>query len=193
VIKNPKESKFNSLPDIFAQYFKITHKAMDFDENATRSKTIKNGKCDNEFKDQSLIGCGAYGIVYKANDKFNGKVYAIKKIAPNEKEIQLVSKELNFISKLKSEFAVNYVCSWVEPKYMLERCNSSDQSISYGHPVMDPDRNLLLHIQMGYCFETLKEIKIQISLSNNPHILNVINFYILNELTKEILESSYNS
>jgi serine/threonine protein kinase len=189
VIKNPKESKFYSLPDIFAQYFKITHKAIDFDENASRFKTIKNGKCDNEFRDQSLIGCGAFGIVYKAIDKFDGKVYAIKKIALNEKEIQLVSKELDMISKLKSEFVVDYVYSWVEKNIKFKRCNSSDESISYSHPVLDPSRNLVLHIQMEFCFETLKEVKTQISLSNISPILNVINFYILNELTKEILES----
>jgi hypothetical protein len=67
-------------------------------------------------------------------------VYAIKKIALNEKEIQSVSQELDMISKLKSEFVVDYVYSWVEKNYITnyKDYNSSGQSISYGHPVLDP-------------------------------------------------------
>ncbi len=35
--------------------------------------------------------------------------------------------------------------------------NKTNESISYGHPVFDPNRNILLHIQMEICSKTLKE------------------------------------
>jgi serine/threonine protein kinase len=41
-----------------------------------------NGKYDKQF--ERLIGCANFGIVYKAMNRKDGKVYSIKKIAFNE-------------------------------------------------------------------------------------------------------------
>jgi serine/threonine protein kinase len=62
---------------------------------------LENNKYEKEFEEKYLIGCGNYSIVYKAIESSNGKVYAIKKITLNDKDIEEVSKKLNIITELK--------------------------------------------------------------------------------------------
>jgi len=63
-------------------YLAITHKTLKLNKNAINLKNIMNGKHEKQF--EGLIGCANFGIVYKAMNRKDGKVYAIKKIAFNE-------------------------------------------------------------------------------------------------------------
>jgi serine/threonine protein kinase len=150
---------------------------------------LRNNKYENEFEEQCLIGCGTYSIVCKAINKIDRSYYAIKKIASNEEELKTVFKELELLSKCESDFVVKYITSWVQNNYMLSdfdnHRNSSNQTISWGHRILDPNRDILLHIQMEFCSKTLKDI---INLLNNFETSNVINFYISSELFIELCE-----
>ncbi len=56
----------------------------------------------NEFSEQSLISFGSFGIVFKVMHKNSKKIYAIKRMALNKKELEKAFKELNLLKKLKS-------------------------------------------------------------------------------------------
>ncbi len=188
-IREPKEIDLKSFNDIFSHYFQITYKTWRFIKNNIDLKTFRNNKYENEFEEQCLIGCGTYSIVCKAINKIDRSYYAIKKIASNEEELKTVFKELELLSKCESDFVVKYITSWVQNNYMLSdfdnHRNSSNETISWGHRVLDPNRDILLHIQMEFCSKTLKDI---INLLNNFETSNVINFYISSELFIELCE-----
>jgi alpha-tubulin suppressor-like RCC1 family protein len=193
-IKEPKETEFKSFDDIFNHYFGITYKTLNFSENTINLQNLENGKYEKEFEEKRLIGCGSFGIVHKAIGRSNGKVYAIKKIAFNDKDIEKVSKELNLITELKCNFVVGFINYWVEDNCIKAgdciRDNKdntlySNESISYGHPVYNPNNTLLLHIQMEFCSKTFKQLMTELNISQS---LDIINFYILCELFIELLE-----
>ncbi len=109
----------------------------------------------------------------------------IKKIALNYRKIGSVSEELKINSRLKSDFVVKFLSSWIENNNYNKNkdCinSGSKENTSYSHSVLDTNRTLLLHIQMEFCSKTLKELNISNSL-------DVIIFYILYELFTELLE-----
>ncbi len=153
---------------------------------------FRNGKYEKEFDEKDLIGCGNFGIVYKSIDKIDKKVYAIKKIALNDQEIESVSKELKIISELKSDFVVEFINAWVEKNYIkpvkkgfLNKSNFSVEDISYSHRVFDQKRPQLLHIQMEFCFKTLKDL---INAELKQKSMNSVVYYISSELFIELLE-----
>jgi serine/threonine protein kinase len=76
-------------------------------------------------------------------------------------------KELKLMAKLQSDFVVQYKTSWFE-------------------------NNNTLYIQMEYCLDTLKsklEIKKKEFNRKDDEIITPTEFYISNELLREILES----
>jgi hypothetical protein len=197
-IKVPKETEFKSFDEICNHFFRITDKTFNFSnknkimlsgiKNAINLQNLMNGKYVKEFEEKDLIGCGSFGIVYKAIERSNGKVYAIKKIAFNDKDIEKVSKELNFITELKCNFVVEFINSWVEDNCIKTGDCIRDnkyKSISYGHPVYNPNNTLLLHIQMEFCLKTFKQLMTELNISQS---LDIINFYIFCELFIELLE-----
>jgi alpha-tubulin suppressor-like RCC1 family protein len=188
-IKEPKETEFKSFDDIFNHYFGITYKTLDFSENTINLQNLENGKYVKQFEEKCLIGCGKFGIVCKAIKRNDRKFYAIKKIALNDKQIKSITKELFIFSRLKSSFTVKCFSYWVENNYIKSgdyQNSNNELSVSYDHSVRNPERNLLLHIQIEFCSKTLNEVK---NLLNVSKPLKFINFYILSELFKEILES----
>jgi alpha-tubulin suppressor-like RCC1 family protein/serine/threonine protein kinase len=188
-IREPKEIDFKSVNDIFNHYFQITYKTWRFIKNNIDLQTLRNDKYETEFEEQVLIGCGSYSIVCKAINKIDRSYYAIKKVALNEEELKTVFKELELLSKCESDFVVKYITSWVENNYILSDSandrNSSNKTISWSHRILDPKRDMLLHIQMEFCSKTLEDV---ISLLNNFETLSVINFYISSELFIELCE-----
>jgi serine/threonine protein kinase len=100
---------------------------------------------------------------------------------------------------MKEDFLVEFTCCWVENNYfraenkgfftnILNRNNRSKDSmnegISYSHNVFDPNRNLLLHIQMELCFKTMKE---KINELKNL-LMTPLGYYIANEVFLELLD-----
>ncbi len=71
-----------------------------------------------EFGEKSLIECAKFGIVWKAIERNDKKIYAIKKIALNDKQIKSISKELFIFSRLKSSFKVNKIAPMREHHFL---------------------------------------------------------------------------
>ncbi len=111
IIRTPKPTNFESFVNIYAKYLKITLKAIHFQQNSTSilsqdkyvNKAINfeeqntdpillRDKYVNEFSEQSLISFGSFGIVSKVMNKNSKKIYAIKRIALNEKESEKAFK-----------------------------------------------------------------------------------------------------
>ncbi len=115
----------------------------------------------NEFSEQSLISCGGFGIVSKVMNKYSNKIYAIKRIALNEKESEKAFKELNLIKKMKSRFVAEYIDSWIEEnaiKFEDFKATHSASGKSSSHTILDPKNTVLLHIQMEFCCKYWKKL-----------------------------------
>jgi serine/threonine protein kinase len=127
--------------------------------------------------------------------KNSGKTYAIKRIALNKVELEKAFKELNLMKELKSCYVVEYIDSWTEintlkfEKYSKTN-SSSDKSLEL-HPVFDPRKPILLHIQMEFCSQTMKEFMqtlLQLFLENDSKITKKWSYFISCELLIEIIE-----
>jgi hypothetical protein len=191
IIRTPKPTNFESFVEIYAKYFKITHKAINFEEQ-TSAPILLRDKYKNEFSEQSLISCGGFGIVSKVKHKNSGKLYAIKRIALNKEELNKAFKELKLMKGLKSRFVVDYIDSWVEKKTLkFEEYSETNSSISLSHPVFDPRKPILLHIQMEFCCQTLNEVMKHFSdelKENDSQNIKTLCYYICCELFTEIIE-----
>jgi serine/threonine protein kinase len=127
--------------------------------------------------------------------KNSGKIYAIKTIALNNKELEKAFKELKLIKELKSRYVVDHIDSWIEEKLKFEEIineNESFSNISSNHTIFNSKKTILLHIQMEFCSQTLNDlIKIlsnELSKNNSP-IMKTMIFYTCCELLTEIIES----
>jgi hypothetical protein len=116
----------------------------------------------NEFSEQNLISCGGFGIVYEVIHKYSKKIYAIKRIALNEKELEKAFKELNLMKGLKSPYVVKHIDSWIEENSVQFKAQLSS-NISFSHRICDPKNTVLLHIQMEFCCQTLNKVMEQLS------------------------------
>jgi hypothetical protein len=189
VIRAPKPTNFKSFDEIYAKYFKITNKAINFDEQNTDPILLKDKYVD-EFSEQSLISCGSFGIVSKVIHKNSKKIYAIKKIALNKEELEKAFKELNIMKKLKSAFVVEHIDSWIEEN-SIEFTAQSSSDISSSHRILDPKNTVLLNIQMEFCCKTLKEV-IEYLFNelreNAQQMIKSLCYFICCELLAEIIE-----
>lgn len=197
----PIQSSLKSFNEIFIKYYKITIKPIvmyrDFDEKSLSSDTcLSNGKYRNEFNEFGLIAFGNFGIVCEARDKKNDEVYAIKKIPMSENFIDLIFRELKIMAKLRSEYVVKLDSAWIERNYIkaddYKRYKQDNPSMSLGHVVFDPNRPLLLHVQMELCSNTLRDVIKQLNTALNQkesEEMTPIGYYIASEMFKEIVES----
>jgi RCC1 and BTB domain-containing protein len=179
-IRTPKPTIFESFVDIYAKYLKITHKAINFEEQNSDPILLRD-KYVNEFFEQSLISCGGFGIVSKVMHKNTKKLYAVKKIA---------LKELNLMKGLKSRFVVEYIDSWIEENF-IEFTAQLYSDISSSHPILDPKNTVLLHIQMEFCCKTLKDViedLLKELRENTQQMIKTLCYYICCELLTEIIE-----
>ncbi|EEP80006.1 predicted protein [Uncinocarpus reesii 1704] len=78
-----------------------------------------------EFEEESLIGKGSYGVVYRARHYVDGQMYAIKKIPLNSKrlkqlqdrglqELDHILKEIRTLARLDHSNVVRYFGAWAE-------------------------------------------------------------------------------
>jgi serine/threonine protein kinase len=141
-----------------------------------------------------LISCGGFGIVSKVLHKNSNKIYAIKRIALSKEELNKAFEELNFMKGLKSPFVVEHIDSWIEKNSLkfeeYSEINSASK-ISLSHRVFDPRKPILLHIQMEFCSQTLKEVMktlSQLFLENDSKVSKTWSYFISCELLIEIIE-----
>jgi alpha-tubulin suppressor-like RCC1 family protein len=172
MINNPFETPFECFNEVFAQYFQITYKTIDFKKN------VGKGKYSKDFYELNLISYGGFGSVYKAMHKESQELFAIKKIPIDENSKEKILKEAEILSKLKSEFIVELESYWIEDNYFEGYKKFAN--------------NLLLHIQMELCSMTLRRVIKKLNKDLNRKINEMmipLGYYISSELFIEILES----
>jgi alpha-tubulin suppressor-like RCC1 family protein len=193
--RTPKPTNFESLDEMYAEHLKITHKAINFEEQNSDPIPISDliklqNKYVNEFSEQHLIPCGGFGIFSKVMHKISKKIYAIKRIALNKEELEKAFKELNLMKRLKSNYVVEYFDSWIEENTFEFQTRFSSKTSS-SHLILDPKNTVLLHIQMEFCCETLNEVIKQLSnelQENASKTMKTLCYYICCELLTEIIE-----
>jgi len=184
VIRTPVETQLNSFDEVFAHHFQITYNTLN---------SLMNGKYLSHFQEQSLVGCGSFGIVSKAINRRDGKIYAIKKIPLNMSSSIAVSRELSLICRLKSVYVVEYLDSWFEKNYIkladYKKSEDSEAQLSHGHPVLNPNNTVLLHIQMEFCSKTLRHVIKTLNRSDSQSMNSISDYGKSCQLFVEILES----
>lgn len=78
---------------------------------------ITNSRFESEFLKDSKVGSGCFGTVWKVRNKFDGKIYAVKKVKMNsqsKRHCDLTMREVTLLSELSHENVVRYFSSWTE-------------------------------------------------------------------------------
>ncbi|GAV48578.1 hypothetical protein ZYGR_0K00830 [Zygosaccharomyces rouxii] len=81
----------------------------------------------NTYTIQQCVGRGNFGDVYKACDKTEGKIVAVKvvNLEHSEEDIDLLAQEIFFLAELRSPFITNYITTLTEDVSMwivMEYC-----------------------------------------------------------------------
>lgn len=96
------------------------------------------------------------------------------------------------MSKFRSDYVVEYRTAWIENKSIrfshYENNLKNNQSFSSSHSFFDPNKPLLLHIEMELCSQTLRQLIEQMKNSLIDKNYRIISFCISCELMIETLE-----
>lgn len=81
-----------------------------------QSTTMTNtSRYEKEFAEDGRLGRGGFGEVFKARNRIDGQVYAVKKIkAKSKSALDLVLSEVSVLSRLNHPNVVRYYASWIE-------------------------------------------------------------------------------
>jgi translation initiation factor 2-alpha kinase 4 len=83
----------------------------------SRTRTGGNdSRYENDFEELELLGKGAYGAVYRARNRLDGRDYAIKKIrlSASAENDDKTLREITALSRLSHQNIVRYVTSWIQ-------------------------------------------------------------------------------
>jgi serine/threonine protein kinase len=168
------------------EYLGISFKGLNFN--------CGDGKYNQEFEEINLIAFGNYGIVCKAMDRKSNEILAIKKIPFNEGLSDSALKEIQILQNLRSHLICRLESVWVENNYL----NSGDYKTEENKKlvskleIFEPNKTLLLHIQMELCLMSLKEVMNKLNNELNQkrnEVMTPLGYYIASELSIKILES----
>lgn len=70
-----------------------------------------------EFETLGTLGQGAFGVTFKAKNRVDGKIYALKRVylgTSVEDDARKVLREVEVLSSLNSENVVRYFAAWIE-------------------------------------------------------------------------------
>ena len=89
---------------------------------------------------EQCVGRGNFGDVYRAYDKVQGQVVAIKvvNLEHSDEDIDLLAQEIFFLAELRSPYITNYITTLIEDVSMwivMEYCGggSCADPVSYTH------------------------------------------------------------
>jgi len=97
--------------------------------NLYELENIHFSKYYNEFNEIKKIGSGGFGSVYKAINKLDNNIYAIKKVnfkynKLNDINMEYLIREIQCLSKLDHHNIVRYYTSWIEPTWLYNYINN---------------------------------------------------------------------
>ncbi|KAG8705429.1 hypothetical protein FRC08_001676 [Ceratobasidium sp. 394] len=67
-----------------------------------------------EWEELEFLGKGGFGSVVKAQNKLDGRIYAVKKIRLRGADDAKIYREINALSKLSHRYIVRYYTAWLE-------------------------------------------------------------------------------
>ncbi|KAG7085469.1 hypothetical protein E1B28_003030 [Marasmius oreades] len=106
-----------------------TSPEMDYFRTAMQARQSSRWKGD--WEELELLGKGAFGSVVKARNKFDNRIYAVKKIRLRTmKSDARIFREVNALSRLSHRFIVRYFTTWFETSQQLTNGHSDDDSDS---------------------------------------------------------------
>lgn len=94
----------------------IRHRRESFSASAASTRYAK------EFVEEGRLGRGGFGEVFRARNKVDGQLYAIKKVKARSKgALDPVLSEVTVLSRLKHPNVVRYFASWIEDGVSTEK------------------------------------------------------------------------
>jgi hypothetical protein len=175
----PKKTEFKSFNEIFLKLHGVTLKPIKFLPNFQKS-LFSNGYYEDHYKEIEKFAEGSYGNVYKVEDHIH-ETYALKKYIFDVENVECILKELKiyfFVSKLKDNYIVDHIMTWIE---------ESNNSINENYK-----RSATIYILMELYEKTLADI---IDEVNECKILKTENdtyipicYFLLSQLFIQILE-----
>eukprot|EP01132_Coremiostelium_polycephalum_P006047 gene6047-7532_t len=129
----------------------------------------------NEFKQLEILGKGGFGIVFKAENKFDGIEYAVKRIKVSNDLPEKELMEVRMMARLNHPNIVRYYNTWIENDQIEGGIDH------YCESLIQKNRNQLLDQSSDFeddysCSigsNTLSQLSIN-SLNNNNNTLNYI-------------------
>ena len=77
------ETNYNNFSDFYANEYQITYKTLHHIQNGTDCKPLFHKCYDKTFDELGVIGSGGFGTVLRVKHKFDGQLFAVKRIEIN--------------------------------------------------------------------------------------------------------------
>eukprot|EP00834_Sanchytrium_tribonematis_P005323 NODE_315_length_9989_cov_0.656825.p1 type:complete len:1431 gc:universal NODE_315_length_9989_cov_0.656825:4769-9061(+) len=144
-----------------------------------------------DFEELSVVGKGGFGVVVKAQNKLDGRIYAIKKIKlfKNNSSYKQITREIRSLSQIDSNRCVRYYHSWLEP-YESSPNSKHDSDSSETEDLNVARKSLSIEIEFDYAENQDAWISPQASMlkrSPESSILSVSDSSNFEDNKKEIL------
>jgi translation initiation factor 2-alpha kinase 1 len=102
-------------------------------------KTLKNNRYETDFLDKQKIGRGGFASVYKAQNRFDGHLYAIKKIRLTlrqvqgnfSRELQKILAEAKVLASVNHPNIIRYYNSWLEATTRSQSTHSKHLNVTH--------------------------------------------------------------
>ncbi|KAG1056619.1 hypothetical protein G6F46_007297 [Rhizopus delemar] len=129
--------------------------------------SIQQSRYRNDFIEESMIGRGGFASAWRARNKLDDIIYAVKKIrlfGRDDEKYEHIFREIKSLARLEHRNVVRYYSSWLEYASVLEKEDLDGEDYDYTfeediYAVDDSDRidGFILYIQMQLCPSTLHE------------------------------------
>lgn len=96
---------------------------------------VSSSRYASDFQEEHPLGKGGFGQVVKARNKFDNRVYAVKKISSrSESSLQQALSETILLSRVSHPYVVRYHAAWVEDTFgNIDEADDSEDDSGPGH------------------------------------------------------------